>query len=179
MSASRRHRDLLYFLAAVVWISDACFPLTLKGAQASSGQVPPPSVVLITLDTVRADHLGCYGYQRIETPSIDKLASEGIRFAHAYAQVPLTLPSHTVIMTGTYPMFNSVRDLTSTGLNSSLPTLAEILRQNGYSTAALVSSFVLNSMWGLNRGFEVYDDETESEKGASNSPSLLERRGDR
>jgi len=179
----RRHwRQLPYLLAAWLGVLGTStlrsWPSLNKG-RANRAPVRAPSVVLITLDTVRADHLGCYGYHRIETPSIDKLASEGIRFAHAYAQVPLTLPSHTVIMTGTYPMFNSVRDLTSTGLNSSLPTLAEILRQNGYSTAALVSSFVLNSMWGLNRGFEVYDDETESEKGASNSPSLLERRGDR
>src|SRR5205823_7013334 len=92
--------------------------------QASSADQPPPSVVLITLDTVHADHLACYGYCRIETPALDKLASEGIRFEHAYAQVPLTLPSHTVIMTGTYPMFNGLRDLTSTGLNTTLPTLA-------------------------------------------------------
>jgi arylsulfatase A-like enzyme len=133
--------------------------------------------VLIAIDTLRADHLGCYGYRRIGTPAIDQLASEGVRFEHAYAQVPLTLPSHTVILTGTYPMFNGVRDLTSPGLNQTIPTLAEIMRQNGYSTAAFVSSFVLNSMWGLNRGFEVYDYETDP--GAGNNPSLLERRGDR
>ncbi len=72
--------------------------------------------MLITIDTVGADHLGCDGYRRIETPSTDQLASGGIRFEHAHAQVPLTLPSHTVIMTGTYPMFNGVRDLTSRGL---------------------------------------------------------------
>ena len=107
-----------------------------------------PSLVLITIDTVGADHLGCDGYRRIETPSTDQLASGGIRFEHAHAQVPLTLPSHTVIMTGAYPMFNGVRDLTSPGLNTSVPTLAGILRQNGYSAAAFVSSFVLNSMWG-------------------------------
>jgi len=136
-------------------------------------------VVLITIDTVRADHLGCYGYRRIETPSIDQLASEGLRFEHAYAQVPLTFPSHAVILTGTYPMFNGVLDLTSTGLNPTLPTLAEILRQNGYRTAAFVSSFVLDSMWGLNRGFEVYDDEVVSERGADFGPFLPERHGDR
>jgi choline-sulfatase len=177
--ASGCYREVLYLLAAVVWISDACLPLTVKGAQASSVQVSAPSVVLITLDTVRADRLGCYGYRRIETPSIDGLASQGIRFEHAYAQVPLTLPSHTVILTGTYPMFNGVRDLTSAELNSSVPTIATILRQNGYSTAAFVSSFVLNSMWGLNRGFDVYDDGTDRGQDASQSPSLLERRGDR
>ncbi len=179
MSVRRRYWALLCFLAASVWVCDANLRPSLKPAQVPSSQAPPPSVVLITIDTVRADHLGCYGYRRIENPSINKLASEGIRFEHAYAQVPLTLPSHTVIMTGTYPMFNGVRDLTSTGLDATLPTLAEILRQNGYRTAAFVSSFVLNSMWGLNRGFEVYDDETDLQRGANNSPSLLERRGDR
>ncbi len=166
---------LLCVLAFLVWAGH----VSLRSS--SSGTAPPPlsprSVVLITLDTVRADHLGCYGYRRIETPSIDKLAQEGIRFEHAYAQVPLTLPSHTALMTGTYPMFNGVRDLTSTGVNSTLPTLAEIMRRNGYRTAAFVSSFVLNSIWGLNRGFEIYDDGTDP--GSSYNPSLLERRGDR
>jgi arylsulfatase A-like enzyme/Tfp pilus assembly protein PilF len=170
---------LLCFLAASVGLCGASLRPSLNGAQSSSAHAPPPSVVLITIDTVRADHLGCYGYRRIETPSIDQLASEGIRFEHAYAQVPLTLPSHTVIMTGTYPMFNGVRDLTSPGLTTTLPTLAEIFQKNGYRTAAFVSSFVLNSMWGLKRGFEVYDDETDQARGASSSPSLLERRGDR
>jgi choline-sulfatase len=155
--------------------------LPLSSLERGANAVPArhPSVVLITLDTVRADHLGCYGYRRIETPSIDQLASEGIRFERAYAQVPLTLPSHTVLMTGTYPMFNGVRDLTSPGLDTSVPTLAGILRENGYSTAAFVSSFVLNSMWGLGRGFEVYDDETDLGQGSNRSPALLERRGDR
>jgi len=153
VSVRRRYRELLCFLAASVRVCDASLRPSLNGAQPPSAHAPPPSVVLITLDTVRADHLACYEYHRIETPSIDKVASEGIRFEHAYAQVPLTLASHTVIMTGTYPMFNGVRDLTSTGFNTPLPTLAEIVRQNGYRTAAFVSSFVLNSMWGLNRGF--------------------------
>jgi arylsulfatase A-like enzyme len=107
---------------------------------------------LITIDTVRADHLACYGYGRIETHAIDALAREGVRFHNAYAQVPLTLPSHTVILTGTYPMYSGVRDLTPQDLPVMVPTLAEIFRRNGYRTAAFVSSFVLNSMWGLNRG---------------------------
>lgn len=138
-----------------------------------------PSVLLITLDTVRADHLGCYGYSQIETPAIDHLAAEGVRFSNAYAQVPITLPSHAVILTGTYPMFNGVRDFTSPSLRGDIPTLAEILRRNGYSTAAFVSSFVLNSMWGLNRGFEVYDDNVGFDVARANSLYLLERRGDK
>ena len=177
MSLRTFYLELLCFLAAYAWDGNVSLRPLPNRAQVSSLHPPPPSVVLITLDTVRADHLGCYGYRGIETPSIDKLAREGIRFEHAYAQVPVTLPSHTVMMTGTYPMFNGVRDVTSIGLNSTLPTLAEVMRQNGYKTAAFVSSFVLNSIWGLNRGFEVYDDDTDP--GSSNNPSLLERRGDR
>lgn len=138
-----------------------------------------PSVLLITLDTVRADHVGCYGYSAVQTPNIDRLATEGVRFANAYTQVPITLPSHAVILTGTYPMFNGVRDFTSTGLRSDIPTLSEVFHHNGYHTAAFVSSFVLNSMWGLNRGFDVYDDEMGPGVGHSNQLFLVQRRGDR
>src|SRR5689334_2573215 len=105
-----------------------CGPRRIFASPAQSSA----SVVLITLDTVRADHLACYGYGRIETPAIDALAREGLRFEHAYAQVPLTLPSHTVILTGTLPLYNGVRDLSSRGLPANIPTIAEILRRNGY-----------------------------------------------
>jgi arylsulfatase A-like enzyme/Flp pilus assembly protein TadD len=140
---------------------------------------PAPSVLLITIDTLRADHLGCYGYTQVETPAIDGLAAQGVRFEHAYAQAPITLPSHAVILTGTYPMFNGVRDFTSAGLPANIPTLAEMLRRKGYHTAAFVSSYALNSMWGLNRGFEVYDDDLGLETARSNDIFLVERRGDR
>ncbi len=159
--------------------------LTFSGAQALIAQDSPaarsgrPSVLLVTLDTVRADHIGCYGYSKIETPNLDHLAADSIRFSHAYAQVPITLPSHAVILTGTYPMSNGVRDFTPAGLASSVPTLAERLRRNGYHTAAFVSSFVLNSMWGLSRGFEVYDDNLALSTSAAQNPFLLVRSGDR
>ena len=181
VSAHKCRRNLLCLLAASVWVCGASRRLSLNPntGLAQTAQARPPSVVLATLDTVRADHIACYGYRRIETPSIDELAREGIRFEQAYAQVPLTLPSHAVILTGTYPMFSGVRDVTSTGLPATVPTLAEILRGNGYRTAAFVSSFVLNSKWGLARGFEVYDDQTDRDTGLNKNPSLLERRGDR
>ncbi len=141
--------------------------------------IPSPSVLLITIDTLRADHVGCYGYARVETPAIDGLAAQGVRFENAYAQAPITLPSHAAILTGTYPMFNGVRDFTSPGLPVNIPTLAEMLRRRGYRTAAFVSSYALNSMWGLNRGFDVYDDDLGLEPGRSNDLFLVERRGDR
>jgi len=146
---------------------------------AAKPEPPRPSILLITIDTLRADHVGCYGYKQVETPVIDGLAAEGVRFENAYAQVPLTLPSHVVILTGTYPMFNGVRDFTTCGLRDGILTIAEILKRRGYRTAAFISSFALNSMWGLNRGFDVYDDNLGVEPGRAADVFLDERRGDR
>ncbi|MGO9273378.1 MAG: sulfatase-like hydrolase/transferase [Terriglobia bacterium] len=166
-------------LVVLIAAATYCAAADRKVRAASDRNSARPSVLLITLDTVRADHLACYGYSRIQTPNIDRLAAEGVRFTNAYTQVPITLPSHAVILTGTYPMYNGVRDFTSTGLPSNIPTLAEVLRRNGYHTTAFVSSFVLNSMWGLDRGFEVYDDDMGPEVGHSEQLFLVQRRGDR
>jgi arylsulfatase A-like enzyme/Flp pilus assembly protein TadD len=134
-----------------------------------------PNLILITIDTMRPDRLGVYGNRENLTPRMDGLASDGVVFSHAIAQVPLTLPSHTTILTGTYPTWHGVEDLSSPGLGRDVPTLAEILKGHGYDTAAFVSSFVLNSMWGLNRGFDYYDDWIAAE--TSDSPhQRLERR---
>jgi arylsulfatase A-like enzyme/Flp pilus assembly protein TadD len=178
MSLPSAQLKTVRFRAAVV------FALAVSWAAWAEGRDPPPafpspSVLLITIDTLRADHVGCYGYARVETRAMDGLAAAGVRFENAYAQAPITLPSHAVILTGTYPMFNGIRDFTSPGLALNIPTLAEILRRRGYRTAAFVSSYALNSMWGLNRGFEVYDDDLGLEPGRSNDIFLVERRGDR
>jgi len=116
------------------------------------------NVLLITIDTVRADRLGCYGYAGAGTPNLDRLAAEGVRFANAYAQVPLTLPSHCSIMTGTYPPDHGVRNNGAYSLGPELPTLAGLLKVRGYRTAAFVASFTLDSRFGLDRGFDLYDD---------------------
>ena len=160
------------------------FALAMSWAVSAEGGDPAPafsspSVLLITIDTLRADHVGCYGYARVETPAMDALAAVGVRFENAYAQAPITLPSHAVILSGTYPMFNGVRDFTSQGLALNIPTLAEMMRRKGYRTAAFVSSYALNSQWGLNRGFEVYDDNLGLEPGRSSDIFLVRRRGDR
>jgi len=120
---------------------------------------PAPNILLITLDTTRADRLGCYGYNVAETPGLDALAAEGVRFEHAHAQVPLTLPSHASLLTGTYPRVNGVHVNAEARLGDDVPTLAEGLKQRGYRTAAFVSSFVLDAVFGLDRGFDLYDDE--------------------
>ena len=116
------------------------------------------SVLLITIDTLRADHLGCYGYRRGSTPAIDALAGQSTKLEHAYAPVPLTLPSHTALLTGTYPFYNGVRDQPGFRLPDDIPTLAEYFSRAGYATAAVLGSPVLSRRFGLSRGFEVYDD---------------------
>jgi arylsulfatase A-like enzyme/Tfp pilus assembly protein PilF len=115
-------------------------------------------VVIITLDTTRADHLGCYGHDGIETPNFDRLAAEGILYENALTPVPITLPSHTSIFTGTYPVFHGVRENGGFYVPNELETMAEILNATGYATAAFVGSFPLDSQTGLDQGFELYDD---------------------
>ncbi len=114
--------------------------------------------VLITVDTLRADHVHCYGFTGGETPTIDRLASRGVRFEHCIAQTPLTLPSHTSIMTGTLPLFHGVRDNGGFLVPGELVTLAEVFKERGYETSAFVAAYVLDSKWGLDQGFDHYFD---------------------
>jgi len=118
----------------------------------------PFNIVLVTLDTTRADRLGCYGFSRIETPTLDALAARGVKFENCIAQTPLTLPSHSSIFTGTLPLFHGVRDNGGFILPEELTTMAEVFKAGGYSTAAFIGAYVLDSKWGLNQGFEYYYD---------------------
>lgn len=122
------------------------------------------NVVLITLDTTRADHLSCYGSHGAKTPRLDALAARGVRFAHATAQVPLTLPSHACIMTGSYPEVNGMRDMGGFVLAKSHPTIASITHAAGYQTAAFVGSRVLSRSFGFANGFDTYDDDMGAER---------------
>ena len=137
-----------------------------------------PNVVLITLDTTRADRLGAYGYAGAVTPHIDRLARDGARFAQALSPVPLTLPAHASVMTGKNPYGHGVRNNGYFVLGNDVPTLAERFAVAGYGTAAFVSSFVLDRQFGLARGFAHYDDALDPPQGPSDSLEL-ERRGDR
>ncbi len=119
------------------------------------------NLLIITLDTTRADHLGCYGYKKARTPNIDRLASEGVKFVNAYCPAPLTLPSHTSILTGLEPVKHQVRN-NGHYLPEGLKTITEYLKNKGYKTAAFVSSFSIDSRFGLDRGFETYDDTFQS-----------------
>jgi choline-sulfatase len=137
------------------------------------------NVLLITIDTLRADYLGCYGRKSIATPNIDALAARGVRFEQAMAQVPLTAPSHACILTGTYPQVHKIRDMGGFVLDEKVPTLATILSKAGFETAAFVGSAVLNHYYGLSRGFAVYGDEMKVGPNMKKLPGVVaEVRGD-
>ena len=116
-------------------------------------------MVIITLDTTRADRLGCYGYTLAETPAMDALAARGTRFARAYTPVPLTIPAHSSLFTGLLPPHHGVRDNGDQRLSLEATTLAERLSEAGWHTHASVAAFVTQAHWGFGQGFEGYDDE--------------------
>jgi arylsulfatase A-like enzyme/Flp pilus assembly protein TadD len=124
----------------------------------AAGALRGGNVLLVTIDTLRADRVGAYGSPLGLTPAIDRLAREGLRAAAAYSHVPLTLPSHATIMTGLYPFSNGVRDNGTFRLDNTRSTLAKALKAAGYRTGAFVGAFVLDARFGLNAGFDVYDD---------------------
>ncbi len=136
------------------------------------------NIILFTIDTLRADHLQCYGYERVRTPNINRLAEEGILFEECIAQTPLTLPSHSSIFTGTFPLFHGVRDNGGFYLDESHLTLAEALKLKGYTTGGFVAAFVLDSRWGLDQGFDYYFDNFDLTKYKSISLDSVQRRGD-
>lgn len=119
---------------------------------------PDTNILLVTLDTTRADHLGCYGYTQADTPFLDQLAAEGMLFERAYTCVPLTLPAHASILTGLLPPEHGLRVNGQGRLPDQAVTTAEMLQPEGYATAAFVASYVLHSKFGLNQGFDRYDD---------------------
>jgi choline-sulfatase len=146
---------------------------------------PPPerppgrdNLLLVTLDTTRADRLGCYGYAGARTRYLDRLAAEGVRFAQAISPAPITLPAHASIFTGLYPIAHGVRNNGNFTLSDRHPTLTTILKSQGYRTAAFVSSFILDRRYGLARGFDRYDDRMEGAEAQVISLEA-ERRGDR
>jgi len=119
----------------------------------------PRSLVLITVDTTRPDHLEPYGAENVETPRLQRLAREGIVMEKAYAVAPLTLPAHTSILTGLYPPQTGVRNNGTHFVPAELTTLTERLSEEGYRTGAFVSAAVLERRYGLDQGFEIYDDD--------------------
>src|SRR5262249_2419926 len=146
-----------------------------------SGRRPAPgalNLVVVTIDTLRADRLGCYGFSRIQTPTLDALAREGVLFEHATSTVPLTFPSHASIFTGRIPPHHGVRDNGGFFLGDDETTLAERLQQAGYATGAFVGAWVLESKWGLAQGFDTYSDRFDLSKYKVVSLGTVRKKGD-
>src|SRR6202521_3270442 len=147
MQAAKRLTILL-----VIWAAS----LSAQSARKPASQ---PDVFLVTIDTLRADHVHCYGYGPIQTPALDSLAKDGVRFAQAFTPSPITISSHTSILTGLLPSSHGVSDF-GVALAATHPTLAELLMKRGYRTAAFIGAVILDSKRlapGLDRGFEFYD----------------------
>jgi arylsulfatase A-like enzyme/Tfp pilus assembly protein PilF len=136
------------------------------------------NVVVVTLDTLRADRLGCYGFRGVETPNVDAVAAEGVLFEQATSTVPLTLPSHTSIFTGLIPPHHGVRDNGGFFVEATTTTLAERLKQGGYTTGAFVGAWVLDSRWGLDQGFDLYSDRFDLSKYKVVNLGTVQKKGD-
>ena len=132
-----------------------------KKKKKKGAAVTTPSVILLTLDTTRADRLGSYGYQGGHTPNLDALAQRGVRFERTYSSIPLTTPAHSTMFTGLYPTRHGVHNNGDAILPDAAVTLAEVLKEKGYGTAASVSAFVTTRMWNLDQGFDDYFDTVE------------------
>jgi choline-sulfatase len=156
------HRWSGSLYAGLCLLSLLFFP-SCKAPENTPGEAPATlrslNVVLVTIDTLRPDHVHCYGYQDVKTPTLDALAHRGVLFEQAVAQAPLTSPSHASIFTGEYPTVHHVRDTGGFVLPSSSLTLAEILQKQGWDTAAFIGAAVLKKNFGFNQGFAVYNDQ--------------------
>src|SRR5262245_26838294 len=135
------------------------------------------NLVVITLDTTRADRIGAYGFAGIETPNLDRLAREGVLFENAAAAAPLTLPAHSSLFTGKLPPQHRVRDNGGFFLDPRETTLAELLKARGYRTGAFVGAYVLDSKWGLNKGFDTYFDDFDLSRYSAISLGAIQRPG--
>ncbi len=152
-----------------------CQTAGADSGHASSSQSAPPDVYLITIDTLRADHVGCYGDKQVETPALDALAADGVRFTQAFTHSPITNTSHTTILTGLLPSVHGVTDF-GVPLSPQHVTAAELLKKQGYQTAAFIGAVILDSNTlapGLDRGFDFYDNfpKTDSNDADSKNPA--------
>jgi choline-sulfatase len=155
----------------VIWAAGLC-------AQSARRPTSQPDVFLVTIDTLRADHVHCYGYGPIQTPALDSLAKDGVRFAEAFTPSPITNTSHTSILTGLLPSTHGVTDF-AVRLASTFPVWADLLKKQGYHTGAFIGSVVLDSQNfapGLDRGFDFYDNFPKVAQNKSRW-GRLERRG--
>ena len=168
-----RRRALLAAVGAVLVFATT----QIVRRRAPEGPAGPIDVILISVDTLRSDHVGCYGDTGASTPVLDALAKRGTRFAQVIAPVPLTLPAHASLFTGLTPLKHGVHDNIGFALGPSVPMVAERFRAGGYATGAFVSGASLHRRFGLARGFDHYDDRF-TRGGDAARPMLVERRAD-
>jgi len=156
----------LLMIGALLWVflDMGKDPAARVGKFWKKSGVTKPNIILMTLDTTRADHLACYGYPNVRTPNLDALARRGVLFEQAATAAPLTLPAHSTIMTGMYPTYHGVRVNGNTALSDEQTTVAEVLSARGYRTGAFIGAFVLDGRWGLKQGFQHYDDQFDLKK---------------
>lgn len=154
----RKMRVIVLAAVVLILIGAAILYFLSTGGKTRTGR----NVLVITLDTTRADRIGVYGCNNARTPHIDKLAQEGVMFEDASGSVPITLPAHCTIFTGTSILYHKVKNNGTYFLPGEVETLAEILKKQGFETAAFVSSFTVDSRFGLDQGFDVYDDDVET-----------------
>ena len=147
------------FLCCVLRVLGGCFFVVMAACSTERPASKPAArnLLLITIDTLRADHVGAYGYAPARTGTLDALAKSGAVFEHAYAAAPITLPSHATLLTGRYPPGHGARD-NGLRISATVPTLATALHAKGFATGAFVAAFPLDHQFGLDRGFDVYGD---------------------
>src|SRR5215510_4843692 len=160
-SLLRKTLSVAAFLLVLAILGAVAFRSTSLVKREETGWTGRYNVLLITIDTLRADHLGCYGNTRAETPVIDRLATDGVLFEHAESAAPITLPAHVSLLTGTYPAYHGVRNNGVYRLGPRAETLAEVLKEHGYKTGAVISGYPLASRFGLSQGFDSYEDRSE------------------
>jgi arylsulfatase A-like enzyme len=153
-------RRLLIAAAIVVVLAAAAIFIWRRGSGGSAPSRTTP-VILISIDTLRSDHLPAYGYDKVSTPNLDAFRADAILYERAYSHCPLTLPSHTSMFTGLLPADHGIRDNIGFTLDEKIPSLPALLKSNGYATGAAVSAFVLRKGTGIARGFDDYDDQVE------------------
>ncbi len=182
---SRKHLWLPVVLAVVLLAlllrgteRDLAYQSDALGGLLEPGAARGFNLLLVSLDTTRQDRLGCYGYELAQTPVIDGLCRHGLRYEHAVATTPVTLPSHATLLTGQYPPSNGVRDNGLYVLADEHTTLAERLSEAGYATGAFVGCFVLDARFGLDQGFDRYDFRVTQEGQRRAMPDFNERPAD-
>jgi arylsulfatase A-like enzyme/Flp pilus assembly protein TadD len=163
---------VVLLIAAYAWLRPAIASRLLLR------QLPRCNVILLTLDTTRADHLSCYSPDHVPTPNLDRLAAAGTLFETCISQTPLTLPAHTTILSGTYPLYHQVRDNGGFLVPDKLELISETLQRRHFATAGFIAAYVLHSKWGINQGFDFFADNFDLAKYNSISLGKVQKRAD-